>query len=76
MTFDAHKDRTALRLRLYENGFTPLANRRKMCLIKGWNSLEVTPDLINSRDWVRSKSFMDTGIRRVDSALNSRSARC
>lgn len=63
MTFDAHKDRTALRLRLYENGFTPLANRRKMCLIKGWNSLEVTPDLINSRDWVRSKSFMDTGIR-------------
>ena len=22
MTFDAHKDRTALRLRLYENGYT------------------------------------------------------
>lgn len=63
MTFDAHKDRTALRLKLYENGFTPLANRRKMCLIKEWNSLNVTPDLINSREWARSKSFADTGIR-------------
>ena len=40
MTFDAHKDRTALRLQLFHNGFTPLANRRKMCLIKGWNTLD------------------------------------
>lgn len=63
MTFDAHRDRTPLRLKLYENGFTPLANRRKMCLLKEWNSLTVTPDLINSREWARSKSFSDTGIR-------------
>ncbi len=63
MSFDAHKDRTALRLKLYENGFTPLANKRKLCLIPQWNSIEVTPDLINSREWARSKAFADTGIR-------------
>ena len=63
MTFDAHKDRTALRLALYNGGFTPLANRRKLCLIPAWNSITVTPDLINSREWARSKSFSDTGIR-------------
>ena len=43
MTLDARKDRTALRLKLYENGFTPLANKSKMCLIKGWSTLEVCP---------------------------------
>lgn len=63
MTFDAHRDRTALRLRLYSGGFTPLANKRKLCLVPQWNSLDVTPDLINSREWARSKAFPDTGIR-------------
>lgn len=63
MTFDAHKDRTALRLALYHAGFTPLANKRKLCLVPGWNSIDVTPDLIQSREWARSKSFADTGIR-------------
>jgi len=61
--FDARKDRTALRLKLYENGFTPLANKSKMCLIKGWSTLEVTPELIQSKAWARSKFFLDTGIR-------------
>ncbi len=33
MTLDARKDRTALRLKLYENGFTPLANKKQwLCL--------------------------------------------
>lgn len=63
MIFDAHKDRTALRLKLYENGYTPLANKRKLCLIEKWSTIDVTPDLINSREWARSKSFADTGIR-------------
>ncbi len=63
MTFDAHKDRTQLRLKLYENGYVPLANKRKLCLIPAWNSITVTPDLINSREWARSKAFADTGIR-------------
>lgn len=58
-----HNDRTDLRLKLYENGFTPLANRRKMCLLKDWSRLEITPDLIRSKEWARSKAFPDTGIR-------------
>jgi hypothetical protein len=66
MTLDARKDRTALRLKLYENGFTPLANKSKMCLIKGWSTLEVTPELIQSKAWARSGSFLDTGIRGGD----------
>lgn len=63
MTFNAHKDRTALRLKLYDNGFTPLANLRKMCLIREWSTLKVTPELIQSKEWARSGRFLDTGIR-------------
>lgn len=63
MTLDARKDRTALRLKLFDNGFVPLANKSKMCLIKGWSTIEVTPELIESREWARAKSFLDTGIR-------------
>ena len=66
MTLDARKDRTELRLKLYENGFTPLANKSKMCLIKGWSTLDVTPELIQSKAWARSGSFLDTGIRGGD----------
>ena len=49
MTLDARKDRTELRLKLYENGFTPLANKSKLCLIKGWSTIEITKDLIQSK---------------------------
>lgn len=63
MVLDAPRDRTQLRLKLYEQGYTPLANKRKLCLVPQWNSIQVTPDLINSREWARSKSFADTGIR-------------
>ncbi|MFA5898854.1 MAG: bifunctional DNA primase/polymerase, partial [Hyphomicrobium sp.] len=63
MTFDAHADRSALRLRLYDNGFTPLANSKKMCLIPEWSTIKVTPELIRSAQWARSKKFLDTGIR-------------
>lgn len=66
MTLDARKDRTELRLKLYSNGYEPLANRSKMCLIKGWSTLEVTPELIQSKAWARSGSFLDTGIRGGD----------
>ena len=61
--FDPHKDRTQLRLRLYQNGFTPLANNRKMCLVKGWSSMDVTPEIIQSKEWARSGRDKDTGIR-------------
>jgi hypothetical protein len=63
MTFDPRADRTALRLKLYEGGFSPLANKNKMCLIKEWSTLKVTPEIIQSKQWARSHSFLDTGIR-------------
>lgn len=60
---DAHADRTALRLKLYELGYTPLPNKRKMSLLPGWSTIKVTPEEINSKGWARSKAFLDTGIR-------------
>ncbi len=63
MTFNPRQDRTPLRLRLYENGFVPLANKSKLCLIKEWSTLKVTPEIIQSKQWARSHSFLDTGIR-------------
>lgn len=60
---DPHKDRTALRLKLYQNGFEPLPNKRKMCLLKGWSTIDITPDLIQSSGWARSGRDRDTGIR-------------
>jgi hypothetical protein len=63
MTLDPRTDRTLLRLKLYDNGFTPLANKSKLCLIKEWSTLKVTPEIIQSRQWARSRAFLDTGIR-------------
>lgn len=63
MTLDAHKDRTAIRLKLYQNGFTPLANKMKLCLLPEWSTFKVDPERIQSREWARSGRFLDTGIR-------------
>jgi hypothetical protein len=68
MTLDARKDRTQLRLKLYENGFTPLANKSKLCLIPGWSTVNVNPEVIQSELWAghpraRAVNFPDTGIR-------------
>lgn len=63
MTLDPRADRTALRLQLFENGYSPLANKSKMCLIKEWSTLKVTPELIQSKQWARSHAFLDTGLR-------------
>lgn len=60
---DVRKERTELRLQLYRNGYTPLANRQKMCLLKGWSTIDVTPDLIQSKAWARNGTFLDTGLR-------------
>lgn len=60
---DAHKDRTALRLQLYANGFTPLANKMKLCLLHEWSTFKVDEARIQSKEWVRSGRFLDTGIR-------------
>jgi len=51
-----------LRKQLLANGYTPLANKGKMTLLKGWPKLEVTPALID--EWSRKHSRLkDTGIR-------------
>lgn len=60
---DPRADRTALRLALYENGFTPLPNHFKACFLPEWSSLGVTPELIQSREWSRNRSWSDTGLR-------------
>lgn len=63
---DARRDRTELRLRLFDNGFTPLPNSHKMCFLEGWSRVEVTRAMIESRDWARRRSWSDTGIRTGD----------
>jgi hypothetical protein len=68
MKLDARKDRTQLRLKLYDNGFSPLANKSKLCLIPGWSKIDVNPEVIQSELWAghpraRVVNFPDTGIR-------------
>lgn len=63
MITDPRRQCTELRLQLYANGFTPLPNQNKMCLLPEWTTVEVTPDLIRSREWTRSAKLRDTGIR-------------
>lgn len=36
---------------------------RKLCLIREWSTLTVTPELIQSKEWARSNKFLDTGVR-------------
>lgn len=58
-------DRASLRLKLFDNGYTPLPNKRKMSLLKGWNTLDVSPEII--ANWSARKAperrFHDTGLR-------------
>jgi hypothetical protein len=60
---DAQADRTELRLKLFQNGFEPLPDKDKMCLVKDWPTIPITPALIQSREWARSREFLNTGIR-------------
>jgi hypothetical protein len=66
MTFDptqARDQRTAIRTQLWDNGFTPLPNLRKMCLMPNWSREEITRDMVTSRAWQRMARFQDTGLR-------------
>ena len=60
---DPRADRTALRLKLYANGFSPLPNHNKACFLPEWPRVKVTEDLIRSREWARSRAWADTGLR-------------
>lgn len=63
MITDARKQCMELRLRLYDNGFTPLPNKNKMCLLPEWTTLDIDRDMIQSREWNRSAKRRDTGLR-------------
>lgn len=56
---------TEIRLQLLANGYTPIANVGKTTYLKGWPTLEVTPELVAT--WGRKHSrFKDTGLRVQD----------
>ena len=63
MITDPRLQCTDLRLQLFANGFVPLPNQNKMCLLSEWTTVEVTADLIRSREWTRSAKLRDTGVR-------------
>lgn len=63
MITDVRKQCTELRLKLFENGYYPLPNKNKMCLLPDWSTIEITAEMIQSRAWTRSNSRRDTGLR-------------
>lgn len=57
---------TDIRRKLLKNGYTPLANDDKRCVLKYWPQLEVTPALIE--EWSDKLRYQATGVR-LDGAL-------
>lgn len=57
---------TAIRRTMLANGYVPLANAEKMCLLKGWSTMEVTEEVIES--WSDSLRYQTTGLR-IDAPL-------
>lgn len=60
---DPRKERTPLRLRLLANGFEPIPLLHKQPFLEGWSKLEITSEVIESREWHRNGRLKDTGIR-------------
>ena len=60
---DARQQRTELRLKLFDNGYTPLPNKFKACYLEGWSTVQVTEAIIQSREWAKRGNWKDTGIR-------------
>jgi hypothetical protein len=58
---DTPEDQTAIRHRLLDNGYVPLANVDKRCMLRGWPTLEVDHDLID--EWAEMRAFRATGVR-------------
>lgn len=59
-------EQTAIRRALLANGYTPLANLDKRCMLKDWPLLQVDDALID--DWARSRRWQATGMR-LDNGL-------
>ena len=60
---------TEVRKLLLANGYLPLANIDKRCVLTGWPTLVVDETLIDSREWARGK-HQATGLR-VDAPLGA-----
>lgn len=58
---DEVADQTAIRLSLLGNGYVPLANKDKMCVLKGWPDLHVDEALIDQ--WSQQLKWRATGVR-------------
>ena len=58
---------TEIRLQVLRNGYAPLPNLDKMCLLPGWPSVEITEEVI--RKWGRSRRFEATGLRLQDGLM-------
>lgn len=54
-------EQTRIRRKLLENGYTPLANLDKRCLLPGWPTLDVDADQIET--WAGQLRYQATGIR-------------
>lgn len=52
---------TRIRHKLLENGYTPLANKAKDCLLTGWSNLVVDSDMVES--WADKLKYRATGVR-------------
>lgn len=57
----ADAEKTQLRLKLLENGWSPIPNRDKRTFLEGWPSIEIMPELI--RQWGRARRWPATGLR-------------
>ncbi len=53
---------TEHRLTLLRNGYIPLANKDKRCMLKGWQKNRITEETI-TKQWSRSRGLVTTGIR-------------
>lgn len=63
---DKTAEQTAFRKALLKNGYTPLANVSKKCMLKNWPRLEVTEAMID--DWADRRGLLATGVR-IEGAL-------
>lgn len=63
---DKTAEQTAIRLGLLANGYVPLANRDKLCALRGWPGLVV--DEAKIEEWAGQLRYMATGVR-VDGPL-------
>lgn len=55
------KEQEKFRLNLLANGYTPLPNIGKLCVLKGWPTKEINEDVV--RSWTRQSGRVTTGVR-------------